>query len=243
MHFISDYTTAFTHWLQLHPEWALLIVFLVSFAESLAIVGLIIPGTVMMAMLGVLAGSGAIRIDLTIITAIVGAFMGDAASYYLGQIVSERLYTWWPFTLYPQWLHYAKVYFECHGVKSIFLGRFIGPLRSFIPVIAGMMHMKQSKFLIADFFSAILWALFYLGPGILIGTASTEISSADMRYWFMLIMFGLGSIICLVMLLQRFGLRFIPVPQRYRALVLFFLMIVLIGVVGSVWYHFTSFVL
>ena len=183
-----------------------MMVFMVAFAESLAIVGSIIPGSVMMTMLGFLAGSGVMRIDLTMFAAICGAFAGDSASYFLGRIMSDRLYAWWPFTRYPHWLNYAKTYFERHGVKSVFLGRFIGPLRSFIPVIAGMMRMEQLKFLTANITSAILWAILYLVPGILLGTASIELSNQNARRLFMALMLVLLCVWC-IFLFIRFMLR------------------------------------
>lgn len=102
--------------------------------------------------------------------------MGDTFSYFLGYTLSSRIKELWPFTRYPNWLLYGENYFERHGGKSVLLGRFIGPLRSIIPVIAGMMKMEHVQFLAANVLSGIAWAIVYITPGILIGTASHELS-------------------------------------------------------------------
>jgi membrane protein DedA with SNARE-associated domain len=176
MRLFTDYLEPLTAWLHLHPNSALFIAFFIAFIESLAIIGSIIPGTVVMTAVGILAGSGVMRIDLTLIVAAFGATLGDTASYALGYTYSNRLTQMWPFSRYPRWLEYGKNYFVSHGGKSVLLGRFIGPLRSIIPVIAGMMRMEKLQFLIANVLSAIAWSVVYITPGILIGAASTELS-------------------------------------------------------------------
>ncbi|MDI9818223.1 MULTISPECIES: VTT domain-containing protein [unclassified Legionella] len=194
MHYFSDYIQPLTSWLHAHPHWALLITFLISFSESLAIIGSIIPGSVTMTAIGILAGSGVMRIDLTLLAATLGAIAGDSASYMLGYIFRDRLVNIWPFSRYPNWLLYGKDYFSRHGGKSVLVGRFIGPLRSIIPVIAGMMGMSQWRFLIANVISAIGWAILYVFPGVLIGAASSELSPESATRLFLLILVLLAAV-------------------------------------------------
>ncbi|AHE67203.1 VTT domain-containing protein [Legionella oakridgensis] len=188
MHLFSDYLQPLTTWIYANPSWALFITFLISFSESLAIIGSIIPGSVTMTAIGILAGSGIMRIDLTLLAASLGAVAGDSASYFLGYIFRNRITNIWPFSRYPNWLHYGKDYFAKHGGKSVLIGRFIGPLRSMIPVIAGMMHMNRWHFLLANIISAIAWAMLYVMPGVLIGAASSELSAETASRLFILIL-------------------------------------------------------
>jgi len=188
MHLFTDYIQPLTLWLYAHPDWALLIAFLMAFAESLAIVGSIIPGGVTMTAIGILAGSGVMNIWLTLVAAAVGAVAGDSASYALGYIFSEHLSEVWPFSRYPRWLDYGKEYFTRHGGKSVIIGRFFGPLRSIIPVIAGILRMNPWHFLLANIISAIGWAILYVVPGVLIGAASTELSAESATRLFVFIL-------------------------------------------------------
>ncbi|ASQ45882.1 bifunctional DedA family/phosphatase PAP2 family protein [Legionella clemsonensis] len=194
MHFFSDYIQPLTIWLHAHPHWALLITFFISFTESLAIIGSIIPGSVTMTAIGILAGSGVMRIDLTLLAATLGAIAGDSASYMLGYTFSERLVNIWPFSRYPNWLSFGKEYFARHGGKSVLIGRFVGPLRSIIPVIAGMMGMSQWRFFIANSLSAVGWAVLYIFPGFLIGAASSELSQESATRLFLLVLVLLAGI-------------------------------------------------
>ncbi|MFA5959150.1 MAG: VTT domain-containing protein [Tatlockia sp.] len=194
MHLFTDYIQPLIFWLEQHPHLALLITFLISFAESLAIIGSIIPGSVTMTAIGILAGSGVMRIDLTFIAAILGAVAGDIASYLLGYVYSDKLPGIWPFRRYPTWLYYGKEYFGRHGGKSVLLGRFVGPLRSIIPVIAGMMRMNKWRFIIANVISGVIWSVLYVMPGVLIGAASSELSPEVATRLFVLILVLLVSV-------------------------------------------------
>ena len=188
MHLFANYIQPLTLWLYAHPHLALLITFLISFSESLAIVGSIIPGSVTMTAIGILAGSGVMRIDLTFLAATLGAIAGDSGSYALGYTFSDRLINIWPFKNYPGWLNYGQEYFAKHGATSVLIGRFIGPMRSIIPVIAGMMHMSHLRFFFANVVSAVAWAILYVTPGILIGAASSELSTESATRLFILIL-------------------------------------------------------
>lgn len=108
MNLFVDYVQPLTNWLQQNPHWSLFITFLISLTESLAIVGSIVPGSVTMTAIGILAGSGIMRIDLTLLAAILGAVAGDSLSYLLGYYYSDRLLEIWPFSKYPKWIHYGK---------------------------------------------------------------------------------------------------------------------------------------
>jgi membrane protein DedA with SNARE-associated domain len=194
MDYFSSYFQPLISWLHYHPYWALFITFVFSFAESLAIIGSIVPGSVTMTAIGILAGSGVMRIDLTLLAAILGAIAGDSASYALGFIFRDRLVNMWPFRRYPNWLLYGKDYFARHGGKSVIIGRFVGPLRSIIPVIAGMMGMSQWRFLLANSISAIGWSFLYVLPGVLIGAASSELSPESATRLFLLVLLLLAGL-------------------------------------------------
>lgn len=207
MHFLTNYIEPLTIWLHNNPHYAVLITFLVSFSESLAIVGTIIPGSITMTALGILAGTGVMRIDLTFISATFGAIVGDFASYSLGYYFSDRLTFVWPFNRYPQWLHYGKDFFARYGSTSVLIGRFVGPMRSIIPVIAGMMNMSRLHFLITNVISAFGWAILYLLPGVLIGSASSELSKESMTRLFVIILISLAVIWLLTIFTKWLYLR------------------------------------
>ena len=84
-------------WLQANNEWLSLAIFFTAFLETLVLVGLILPGVVMLFALASLAGSGALDIWTAMIWAFAGAVLGDTISYSLGYRFHDRIRNWWPF--------------------------------------------------------------------------------------------------------------------------------------------------
>ncbi len=160
------------HWLEMHPFVGLGVSFLVSFLESLAVVGLLVPGSVMMTAIGTLVGSGIFPFWPTLIVAAIGAFLGDVLSFWLGHHYHDSIRCKWPVNRYPALINRGQLFFQKYGTTSVFIGRFIGPMRPIIPMLAGMMDMPVRPFLLTDFISAMLWAPAYMFPGMLIGAAS-----------------------------------------------------------------------
>ncbi len=163
-------------WIAANPTWAGFAVFLISLSESLAIVGLVVPGVVLMTAIGAMMGAGILPFWETMLWAILGAIAGDGISYWLGYHYHEHLRDFWPFRQFPQLLARGEKFFKNHGGKSIIFGRFVGPVRPMIPVIAGMMDMTPKRFLFFNIASAIVWAPLYSLPGILIGVSLGTLS-------------------------------------------------------------------
>jgi len=163
-----------TQWLHTHPHWGAVAAFVIAFSESLAVIGSIIPGSVTMTAIGILAGSGVLPIWTIIFCAIIGAIVGDGLSYLLGYYLKDNIQKYWPFSRYPQALTKGQSFFVKHGGKSILIGRFVGAIRAIIPIIAGMLKMPPKRYFPFSIISAILWAPLYMLPGILIGAISLE---------------------------------------------------------------------
>ena len=181
-------------WLHTHPHLAIFAIFLISLAESIAVLGLLIPGSVVMTAVGILVGSGVFSFTTVTLVASAGAVTGDIFSFWLGYHYHEKVRVMWPFRRYPQMLQKGEIFFQKHGGKGIFLGRFIGPIRPILPLIAGMMSMRPIRFILFDIFSGLLWAPAYMLPGILVGAASQELApeaSARLLLYVLLILLGL----------------------------------------------------
>ncbi len=173
--FMMDKLNPVLQWLNSNPEYSGLITFGIAAAESIAIIGTVIPGTVMMTAIGTLAGMGIIPLWYTIFWAMIGAIAGDGISYWLGRMFNERLPFLWPFKAHPYLLESGERFFRKHGWLSVFIGRFVGPVRALIPLVAGMLNMSPFSFTVANVLSAIGWAPLYMLPGILLGAASLEL--------------------------------------------------------------------
>ncbi len=158
-------------WIAAHPDLSGLIVFLFAMGESLALVGIIVPGVVIMLSVGTLVGLGAINLWYALIFAALGAIAGDWFSYWLGRHFDQQLRHLWPLSRYPKLIPAGEKFFTRHGGKSVLFGRFVGPLRPVIPAVAGIMHMSQAKFYFMNIVSAILWAPVVILPGVAFGNS------------------------------------------------------------------------
>lgn len=163
-------------WIAANPTWMGMIVFLTALGESLAVVGLLVPGAVMMAGFGALIALGHLQFWTVFAWAVAGAVIGDGLSFWLGRTFHQRLRQLWPFSRHPYLLSRGEEFFLRHGGKSVLFGRFFGPVRAVIPAVAGMLDMPTGRFLLVNVCSALLWAPAYLLPGMVVG-ASLELAS------------------------------------------------------------------
>ncbi|EGV51323.1 bifunctional DedA family/phosphatase PAP2 family protein [Candidatus Endoriftia persephone] len=173
---MGEYLQLVIDWVAQHSLWAGWLVFLVAFAESVAILGLLVPGVVLMFGFGALIANGALTFWPVFGWAVAGAVAGDSLSFWLGHRYQTHLYQLWPFRRHPRSLQQGVHFFERYGGKSVAFGRFFGPVRAVIPLVAGMLKMPPWRFLIANLLSALVWAPAYLLPGIVFG-ASLELAS------------------------------------------------------------------
>ena len=97
----TGWTQDLLAWLNAHPGWGSLLVFLVAFFESLVLVGILLPGIVILFGVGTLIGLGILEMAPVWIAATTGAFFGDSLSYALGHRFRSHLLDIWPFSRYP----------------------------------------------------------------------------------------------------------------------------------------------
>lgn len=162
---LIDGMTGWGAFIEANASWAEAIFFLCAFAESLAFVGLAVPGVVLIATGGALVASGALGFWEVYLAIALGAILGDAASYWLGRVFGDRVPHAWPFRQRPEYLERGSRFFHRHGGKSVFLARFLGPLRPVVPITAGMMAMPHRKFQAANLLSAVIWVPLMMTPG------------------------------------------------------------------------------
>lgn len=168
---ITSWLTPFLHWISQHPHGAGLVVFLVAAAEGLLLVGLLIPGVIIMFGVGAIVASGAMPLAGTLLWAAAGAMCGDGISFALGRHYRGRLQQLWPLHRYPGLLQRGSEFFRRHGGKSVILGRFVGPVRPILPAIAGAADMAPVRFFLFDGLAAALWSLSYILPGVVFGAS------------------------------------------------------------------------
>lgn len=158
-------------WLEQHRHWTGAVIFAIAMLESVAIAGLLVPGVVLLFAAAALAGSQQMGLIEILAFAFAGAVCGDLLSFALGRWLHQDIRRIWPLRRYPEWVDRGEVFFRRHGMLSILIGRFVGPVRPVIPLVAGMFDMPFWRFLLVNLFSALLWAPVYILPGYATGSA------------------------------------------------------------------------
>lgn len=159
--------------------WVYGIILIFTFLETSALLGLLVPGESVVVIGGILASLEYLAVWQVAAVASVGAIIGDSVGYLLGrrygvsllQMLGNRWYT--SQTL----LERTGEYFRRHGGKTVFFGRFVGFLRAFGPLVAGISRMPYRSFLFYDVIGAVLWAVTFTAVGYLAGE-SWDIVSA-----------------------------------------------------------------
>jgi len=157
--------------LHAHPEWVAAAIALLAFIECFAIVGLIVPGVVLLYAAAFVAGGGDLGLWWALGCAVVGAVAGDSASYLLGRRYGPAIRLLPPFSNHPEWITRGERFFLRHGAAGIALGRFVGPIRPILPLIAGMLSFPSLRFHLVNAGSALVWAPAYILPGFLLGAS------------------------------------------------------------------------
>ena len=159
------------HFITQSTVYSLIAVMLVAFLESLALVGLILPGTVMMAGLGALIGSGDVNFWQAWLAGIIGCLLGDWISFWLGWRFKKPLHRWSFMKKNKALLDKTEHALHQHSMITILIGRFVGPTRPLVPMVAGMLDLPVAKFILPNIIDWVLWPPLYFLPGILAGAA------------------------------------------------------------------------
>jgi membrane protein DedA with SNARE-associated domain len=181
-----------------HVGWAFAVIFVASFGESFAFLSLLFPGTSLLIAAGALLATGSLGYFSALAGAILGAVLGDAASYWFGRRFGGAIARVWPFTRNPDLLPSGIRFFEKYGGLSVFIGRFFGPIRAVIPLAAGIMHMPAGRFWIANITSALVWAPMLLLTGDVVGQIGERLIGSTNLVVLVIggfVLFGIGGIV------------------------------------------------
>jgi membrane protein DedA with SNARE-associated domain len=203
---MEDLAQPLLDFIKAHSDWAAVVMFITAFGESFAFVSLLFPGTTVLIAAGTLMSAGTLPYGPVMVGAIIGAVLGDSVSYWIGRRFGGAIAGLWPFSRNPDLLPRGIRFFERHGGKSVFIGRFFGPIRAVIPLAAGIMRMPRGRFWVANMTSAIVWAPMLLLVGDAVGEAGERlIGSANtvLLVFGGLTLFGLAGVIWAALRLAR----------------------------------------
>jgi len=163
--------------LDLADPWGYVLVFMLGLAEGAALLGLVLPGETAMILGGVLVSQGRATLGGMLVAGCVGSALGDSIGYWIGRRGGRRLragrlgrkvgeHRW----------KQAEAFVRNNGRKAVFLGRFLGFLRTLVPPLAGSADMPYREFVMFNAPAAVLWAAGFVLLGVAAGGSWEKVS-------------------------------------------------------------------
>ena len=137
-----------------------LIIAVAILLERSILIGLIVPGDVILALGGIYASQGKMSLTIVVVIGTLCAIVGESAGYWLGRRYGMRIIRRLPVIggLVGEKLANAEEYFRRHGGWTVAIGRYATAAGAFIPFTAGLGRMRYAKFLLFDVPAVVVWA-------------------------------------------------------------------------------------
>lgn len=155
-----------TQFVAAHAWLGYLTIFLAALVEAVPVLGTVIPGTTLILALSALIPAGDLGLVPVLASAILGAVLGDGSAYWIGHVRQRAILATWPLKDYPRVVERSEAFFQRFGIWAVFLGRFISPIRAFVPVTAGALGMAPSRFYLVNVPTAFIWAAAHVLPAV-----------------------------------------------------------------------------
>ena len=161
----EQYVQPVIEFVRANGVWGAPLVFVLAFPESIAFFSLLVPAWGILVGIGVLLQSSGLSFWPIWVAASIGAALGDWLSYWIGKKLEYAVQHIWPLSRHPDLIPKGEAFVKKWGALAIVIGRFFGPLRASVPLVAGIFEMPYWRFQIANFSSAFLWAWVLLTIG------------------------------------------------------------------------------
>jgi len=170
------------HWSQLlQPQYyiengGLWLLLFVVFAETGLFFGFFLPGDSLLFVAGIYSAPLAAQIfasdnewlNLFIIFSFisVAGILGNYVGYQIGNKVGPAMYDWKENLFFKKkYLAQAQAFYEKHGGRAIVIARFIPIVRTFAPIVAGIVKMDKAKFTYFNVVGCLAWVASMLCAG------------------------------------------------------------------------------
>ena len=148
-----------TLWLREHQQYALLVVILIAFLEAFVGIGLFLSGAILLSVCTLLYVEQIASLQQMLPLAFLGALLSDHSGYYIGRSIGPRIYQNSFAIKYDLQLKKAENSITRYGIFAIFIGRFVTPIRSIVPIVTGVSGMARAKYSTFDMIACATWAV------------------------------------------------------------------------------------
>jgi membrane protein DedA with SNARE-associated domain len=172
--FVSSLIDPLIGFVSAHAWLGYLTLFLAALLEAVPIVGSVIPGSTIILALSALVPGGELKLVPVLASAAAGAALGDGIAFWIGHRSQREILSAWPMSRYPTIVAQSEAFFNRFGMLAVLFGRFVPPIRAFVPITAGALGMPPARFFPVNLVAVLLWAPAHVLPGVLAVSALHE---------------------------------------------------------------------
>ena len=156
--------------IQSYGTWTYLILFAIVFAETGFVIIPFLPGDSLLFVAGAFAASGALSLQLVVISLSVAAILGDTLNYQIGHYIGPSVFKKNNSRfLNKEHLKQTEQFYLKHGGMTIIIARFIPVIRTFAPFVAGVGAMSYWRFLAYNVIGGLAWVVTVVCGGYFFG--------------------------------------------------------------------------
>ena len=204
------------NWLQLlNPEFYILlefggikiglfVVLFIIFAETGLLAGFFLPGDSLLFLAGIYSetlmsqvslGNDFLNVTLfALLVSIMGIF-GNMTGYWVGSKSGNYLYSRNDSFLFKKkYLYQSKAFFDKYGSRAIVFARFLPIVRTFAPVIAGIVSMDKKKFMFYNIIGSFLWSFSMIFAGHYFYELFLDKFGIDLKHYIEYIVIGIIAV-------------------------------------------------
>lgn len=150
----------------------LITITLIIFIENGIIFGFFLPGDYLLFLSGVFCGTKLLDVPVTLLMACVfaAAVLGSLLGYIIGRFFGDNIQTRRDSLFFKKkYIENTRKYFEKYGSQTLIIARFLPVVRTFSPILAGIVKMNFYKFMLYNVLGGLIWTVVLVGGGFYFG--------------------------------------------------------------------------
>ncbi len=197
----------------INPQWiidhgGLWFLLFIIFAETGLFVGFFLPGDSLLFVAGIYSNplasdflkmlgmqplyNGILNLLILIVLIVIAGFAGNTIGFWFGKKIGPAMFNWQDrFLFKKKYLHDAHEFYEKHGGGAVVFARFLPIIRTFAPIIAGIVDMDKKKFTLFNLIGCIAWVVSMLVGGHFLEKFILEQFDFDLRKHLEVIVIGI----------------------------------------------------
>ena len=150
----------------------LVLITLIIFVENGIFFGFFLPGDYLLFLAGVFAGTKVLNVPLWLLltcifgAAVLGSLLGYLTGHYFGGRIQNRKDSLF---FKQKYIDNTRAAFEKYGTSALIVARFLPIVRTFAPILAGLIHMNFRYFMLYNVLGAAIWVFTLVGGGFYFG--------------------------------------------------------------------------